>query len=246
MLTGTVRFGTFNTAHFFLETELVADLLDRYPGITVELVGQNSADLIDQLHRGQLEAALVALPAGAAGLIVTPVMRDELVYVSANPERLREPMTPAALAAAPLALADVSWRTRDSIRVQLAEMVRAAWLHPATQGRGRILPDHAGTDRPRAGRHRLLPRRTHQDAGPAPDRTRLDPATATGTSDLRDRAPADGRPVPRDPGGRPAGHRTDAGAQDRTAPSHQAVPDSGRPVRCSRPAGPGRAPGAPY
>lgn len=126
MLTGTVRFGTFNTAHFYLETELVADLLERYPGITVELVSQNSADLIDQLHRGHLEAALVTLPAGSAGLVVTPVIRDELVYVSADPGRLREPVTPAALAAAPLALADVSWRTRDSIRVQLAEMVRAA------------------------------------------------------------------------------------------------------------------------
>jgi DNA-binding transcriptional LysR family regulator len=129
MVTGTVRFGTFNTAHFYLETELIADLLKRYTGISIELVGQNSADLIGQLRRGQLEAALIALPADAAGLVITPVMTDELVYVSADPERLREPVTPAVLAAAPLVLADVSWRTRDSIRVQLATMARAAG-HP--------------------------------------------------------------------------------------------------------------------
>lgn len=125
-LTGTVRFGTFNVAHYYIETELIADLLDRYPGIHLELVGRNSADLIDQVHRGQLEAALLAATAEADGLVVTPVMRDELVYVSADPERLREPVTAAVLAAAPLALADVSWRSRDSTRMKLEEMVRAA------------------------------------------------------------------------------------------------------------------------
>ena len=126
VLTGTVRFGTFNVAHYNLETELIADLMERHPGIAIEIVGRNSADLVDQLHRGHLAAALIALPADPGGLVVTPVIRDELVYVSAVPERLREPVTAAMLAAAPLALADVSWRTRDVTRVQLAEMVRAA------------------------------------------------------------------------------------------------------------------------
>lgn len=129
VLTGTVRFGTFNIAHFYVETELIADLMARYPGIAIELVGRNSADLIDDLRRGRLEAALIALPADPSDpgdLVITPVMRDEFVYVSADPERLREPVTPTALAAAPLALADVSWRTRDTTRVHLARMAAAA------------------------------------------------------------------------------------------------------------------------
>ncbi|MFF5211179.1 LysR family transcriptional regulator [Streptosporangium sp. NPDC000396] len=126
MLTGTVRFGVFNTAHYYLGAELVADVLERYPGIRIELIGQNSADNIEQLRRGVLEAALIARPLEGDDMSVSMVMRDELVYVSAEPDRLREPVTPAALAAAPLVLPDVSWREEDSTRRQLAHSVEAA------------------------------------------------------------------------------------------------------------------------
>jgi hypothetical protein len=126
VLPGTVRFGVFKLAHVYLGAGLVADVLERHPGVRIELVGQNSAEVFDLLRRGRLEAALIALPLEAEDMAVTTVMRDELVYVSADPERLREPVTPAALAAAPLVLPDVSWRDEDSTRLQLVRAVQAA------------------------------------------------------------------------------------------------------------------------
>lgn len=127
VLTGTVRFGVFKIAHFYLGAELVADVLERHPGVKIELVGQNSTEILEHLRRGSLEAALIALPAEDEGdMAVSMVMRDELMYVSADPQRLREPVTPARLAAAPLALPDVSWRERDSTRRQLARSVEAS------------------------------------------------------------------------------------------------------------------------
>lgn len=126
VLTGTVRFGVFRTARFYLGSGLVGDMLRRHPGVRIELVGQNSAEVLEHLRRGRIEAAVIALPVEDAGLTVTPVMRDELVYVSADPARVRRPVSPAELAAAPLALPDVSWRDADSTRRQLNGIVQAA------------------------------------------------------------------------------------------------------------------------
>jgi len=87
--TGTIRFGMFGTARLYASAGLVADVLARHPGVRVELVGQNSSDVLEDLRRGRLEAAMIAVPQiSSEGMEVTPVARDELVYVSAHPERL--------------------------------------------------------------------------------------------------------------------------------------------------------------
>jgi DNA-binding transcriptional LysR family regulator len=126
VLTGTVRFGVFRTARFYLGADLVGDVLRRHPGVRVELVGQNSVEVLGQLRRGRLEAALIALPVADDGMAVKPVMRDELVYVTADPAHRRRAATPADLAEAVLVLPDVSWRDEDSTRRQLAHGVQAA------------------------------------------------------------------------------------------------------------------------
>jgi DNA-binding transcriptional LysR family regulator len=125
VLTGTIRFGVFGTARFYLGAELVADVLGRHPGVRVELVGQNSAEVLGELRSGRLEAAVIALPFGDEEVTITPVMRDELVYVSADPERLAAAVTPSDLAEAPLVLPDVSWRDHDSTRLRLVHSVQA-------------------------------------------------------------------------------------------------------------------------
>jgi DNA-binding transcriptional LysR family regulator len=122
--TGTVRFGIFGTARLYLGASLVADVLARHPGLRVELVGQHSTEVVEQLRRGRLEAAMVALPVADEGMTVTPVAREELVYVSCNGQRLRTPVTPKALAEAPLVLPETTWRDRDSARVLLARVVQ--------------------------------------------------------------------------------------------------------------------------
>src|SRR6476661_3286994 len=46
-----------------------------------------AAEVLDDLRRGRIEAALIAAPPTNEGLEVVPVARDELVYVSADPAR---------------------------------------------------------------------------------------------------------------------------------------------------------------
>ena len=123
---GTVRFGIFGTARLYLGATLIADVLERHPGLRVELVGQNSADVLEELRRGRLEAAMIALPVADESMAVWPVAREELVYLSADPDRLRSPVTPKQLAEADLVLAETTWRTQDSSRVALAGFVQQA------------------------------------------------------------------------------------------------------------------------
>ncbi len=122
--TGTVRFGIFGTARLYMGAALISDVLERHPGLRVELLGQNSADVVEELRRGRLEAAMISLPVADDALAVRPVAREELVYVSAHPERLRSPVTPKTLAAADLVLPEATWRTQDSTRVALARFVQ--------------------------------------------------------------------------------------------------------------------------
>ena len=125
VVSGTIRFGVFGTSRLYLDSDLVADVLDRHPGVRIELVGLNSHDVLDQLRRGRLEAAIVALPIADDRLQVTPIMRDELVYISAVPDRLAKPITASVLAQAPLVLAEASWGNDDSTRRQLALAVQS-------------------------------------------------------------------------------------------------------------------------
>lgn len=128
MVTGTVRFGTFGTARLYFGASLVADVLDRAPGVRVELVGQNSVAVQEDLRRGRLEAALIAIPVATERMTVTPVARDELVYVSADPARLVKPVSVSALARADLVMAETSWRDVDSARGLLREALQKAGL----------------------------------------------------------------------------------------------------------------------
>ena len=122
--TGTIRFGIFGTARLYLGAQLVADVLARHPGLRVELIGQNSAAVQEELKRGRLEAAMIAIPVAAEGMTVQPVARDELVYISRHPERLTKPVTAAALAKAPLVLAETTWRDDDSSRRLLRDLLQ--------------------------------------------------------------------------------------------------------------------------
>jgi DNA-binding transcriptional LysR family regulator len=132
--TGTIRFGMFGTARLYAGASLVAEVLRRHPGVRVELIGQNSSDVQEHLRRGYIEAAMIAVPqVHSEGMSVTPVSRDELVYISADPERLRTPVTAARLASASIVLPDTTWRNEDSTRVKLRQMVHEAGRNPQTR-----------------------------------------------------------------------------------------------------------------
>lgn len=132
--TGTIRFGMFGSARIYTSTALVAEVLRRHPGVRVELVGQNSSDVLEDIRRGRIEAALIALPqVSSEGIEVIPVARDELVFISADPERVRSPATPARIAQARLVMAETTWRDVDSTRVVLRQWLHAAGQNPRTR-----------------------------------------------------------------------------------------------------------------
>lgn len=124
--TGTLRFGIFGTARLYMGAALIADVLERHPGLRVELIGQNSTEVLEELRRGRLEAAMISLPVADDSMAVRPVAREELVYVSRHPERLRSPVTARALAAAELVLPEATWRTQDASRVLLGRFAQEA------------------------------------------------------------------------------------------------------------------------
>jgi DNA-binding transcriptional LysR family regulator len=123
---GTVAFGTFGSAHHYLLAGLLQDFRTQYPNVRVRAIGQNSAEVADAVRDGQLEAGLVALPIDDRGLDVRPAMREEVLYVSADAERLLEPMTIERLAAAPLILFDARFGADDPMRRQLRERAQQA------------------------------------------------------------------------------------------------------------------------
>src|ERR687894_826550 len=123
---GMVAFGTFGSAHHYLLGGLVQDFRTRHPNVRVRAVGQNSAEVADEVREGRLEAGLVVLPIDDRGLDVRPAMEEEIHYVSADERRLGTAVTIEDLATRPLILYDARWRTEDPTRRQLAARAQTA------------------------------------------------------------------------------------------------------------------------
>jgi len=121
---GLAAFGTFGTARTYLGSDLVEDFRNSHPDVRVRIVGQNSSDTAEAIRAGELESGLVVLPIDDHGLSVRPAMRDEVLYVSTDPARLRRPMTIARLAGVPLILSEASWGSQDPTRRQLSELAQ--------------------------------------------------------------------------------------------------------------------------
>ena len=117
-----MSFGTFNSAHLYLLTDLIRDFHELYPGVRIQVVGLNSAEVADAVREGRLEAGLVQLPVDDRELVVTPsVFTDQVVYVSKNPEHTAQPVDIFTLAARPLILSEARWLHDDPLRVSLLE-----------------------------------------------------------------------------------------------------------------------------
>ena len=217
--TGTIRFGMFGTARLYAGAGLVADVLARHPGVRVELVGQNSTEVAEELRRGRLEAAMIAIALGRerghAGHAGRAATRSS---TSATTRRgWSSPVTAKRLAEATLVMPETTWRATDSIRIMLRQMLHETGRNPPTRievedveiavelvGMGL-----ADTVIPRGAAEQLLPRL-------APER-RLGVAAPPALRHLRDRAPPRGHPLPRRPADDRARHQADPG--DRPAAS---------------------------
>jgi DNA-binding transcriptional LysR family regulator len=128
MRSGGVALGTFSAPSTWRLEEVVAAFLERHPNMTVRLLSRNSSAIAERVRRGELEAGLVLLPIDDDRLDVRPVVRDELLYVSADPERTRRPATIERLASAPLIFYDAESADSDPIRRLLTERAQAHGL----------------------------------------------------------------------------------------------------------------------
>jgi DNA-binding transcriptional LysR family regulator len=126
---GTVAVGIFGEPSAWRVDELVAAFLGRHPEVSVRLVGRNSSAIVERVRRGELEAGVVLLPIDDDKLDVRPFVRDEVLYLSASPERTRQPATTQQLAATPLVFYDAESGDKDPIRRQLAERAQALGVH---------------------------------------------------------------------------------------------------------------------
>ena len=122
---GTVALGIFGEPSAWRVDELVGAFLRRHPQVSLRLVGRNSSVIAERVRRGELEAGLVVLPIDDHKLDVRPIVRDEVLYVSAARERTRQPATIERLTATPLVFYDAESADRDPIRRQLTERAQA-------------------------------------------------------------------------------------------------------------------------
>jgi DNA-binding transcriptional LysR family regulator len=125
---GTVAIGMFAEPSAWRVDELVVAFLRRHPGVSVRLVGRNSSAIAESVARGELDAGVLVLPVDDERLDVRPIVRDEVLYVSASAERTRTPATIEGLAATPLVFYDAESGDADPIRRQLAERAQARGL----------------------------------------------------------------------------------------------------------------------
>ncbi|SOD60122.1 DNA-binding transcriptional regulator, LysR family [Streptomyces zhaozhouensis] len=123
---GTATFGVLRNADYYLLSNLVQTFHRRYPAVRVRLVGQNSAETAAAISAGEIEAGLVVLPVDDQDLLVSPLLQDEVVYVSADPEHAAEPMTMETFARRRLVLYDAHFGWRDPTRRQLADRAQLA------------------------------------------------------------------------------------------------------------------------
>src|SRR4051794_19710516 len=123
---GTLSFGTFGNAPYHLLSDLVQDFKVRHPAVRVRLTGLNSSSVADAVRDGKLEAGLIILPIDDRGLEVRPLVRDEIVFLSRDAERLKVPMTIERLVESPLILYDARYGSDDPARRQLMERAQQA------------------------------------------------------------------------------------------------------------------------
>ncbi|HEY5853370.1 MAG TPA: LysR family transcriptional regulator [Aldersonia sp.] len=124
---GEVSFGTFSSADRYLLVPLISEFRSLHPQVRVRIVGLNSSEVADSVRSGDLEAGIVQLPIDDRDLAVsTPVLVDEVVYVSASPARTLSPKTIEDLAQASLILSEAHWQTEDPLRKGLAQRAAEA------------------------------------------------------------------------------------------------------------------------
>ena len=125
---GVATFGVPRNVNYYVLTELVAQFQRKHPEVRVRLVGLNSTFVASAIADGSLEAGLVVLPVDLPHLSVRPLLRDEVLFASSDPERVKNPVTIDQLAQARLILYDAHAGGRDPTRRQIEERAQLAGI----------------------------------------------------------------------------------------------------------------------
>lgn len=114
--TGSIRLGLFPTLGPYLLPHLMGPLRRQLPDLKLHIVEEQSPLVTDRLRLGQLDAALLAIPAADPQLAFEPVFTEEFVAAlpAAHPLATAEgPLTPSMLATEGLLLLSKGHCLRD-------------------------------------------------------------------------------------------------------------------------------------
>ena len=125
-VSGTVRIGVIGTTARWLVPPLLEAMSERYPRVHVVLVDATTTSLLPQVHAGQLDLAVVALPIHDPDLESEPLFDEDLMVIApeAHPLAANERVSLAELAKHDLLLEPTGTAFRDDIDRQ----ARAAGL----------------------------------------------------------------------------------------------------------------------
>ncbi|MDN5583171.1 MAG: LysR family transcriptional regulator [Mycobacteriaceae bacterium] len=126
---GTVTFGTFSTARHLFHLDLVTRFRMEYPDVGLQLIGDNSIKIADEIRDGRIEAGVVALPVDDRGLEMEPVAWSPRMYLcSSDPSTSGRPRTVRDISDATLVMPEVEWGDSDPTRRRLMELAQREGL----------------------------------------------------------------------------------------------------------------------
>jgi LysR family hydrogen peroxide-inducible transcriptional activator len=142
-LQASMRLGLIPTVAPYVLPTLLAGLASELPALTLRVIEDQTERLLALLREGALDAALIALPAEAAGVSAIPIYDEDFVLAlpPGHPLAGKRRVPATALASLPLLLLDEGHCLRDQaldvcqkagVRAELAN-TRAASLATAVQ-----------------------------------------------------------------------------------------------------------------
>lgn len=86
-LSTPLTLGIIPTVGPYLLPRVLPTLQQSYPDLQLDIVEDHSAELLEQLRRGALDAAIIALPYDCKGLLTFPFWQEDLVWIVNSQDR---------------------------------------------------------------------------------------------------------------------------------------------------------------
>lgn len=127
-LAGTIRLGLIPTVAPYVLPTVLRGLAAELPDLSLRVVEDQTARLLDALREGNLDVAMMALPCDTAGMTEIPMYTEDFVLAlpAGHPLAGRKRVDPKSLADLPLLLLDEGHCLRD----QALEVCRLAGVRP--------------------------------------------------------------------------------------------------------------------